>query len=119
MPPALAIREVGFELTRRQGAWVEVRHIDRHGVSHESFEPDLIECVAAQDLMRGRVDMRTNVVEQVVVGHCVSVLLHPRDRREGRLRQPREDRHPGVVGVREIHDLHRREQFDALGPNPP
>ena len=88
-------------------------YIERDGVGNEPVELDLVERVAACDLVRGRVHVRADVVEQVVVGHRISVLLHLRDRLEGRRRQTREDRHPVVVVVREIHDPHRSDYLPS------
>lgn len=40
-----------------------VRGVDPDGVGDEPVETDLVECVAAGDLVRRRVDVRADVVE--------------------------------------------------------
>ena len=52
-----------------------LRDVDRHRVGDEPLEADLVERVAARDLVRRRVDVRADVVEHAVRRHRVAVVL--------------------------------------------
>jgi hypothetical protein len=102
-PDAVELRR---QLVGGDRAWRSPRNVDRHRVGDETVEGDVVECVAARDLVRRCVDVRADVVEQVVLRHRVAVLLYLGDRREGRIRQARKDRHPVLVVVRQVDDPH-------------
>jgi hypothetical protein len=73
------------------------------------IEADLVERVAAGDLVSRRVDVRADVVQHPVRRHRVAVLLDLRDRLEGGVRQAREDGHAVPEGVRQVEDAHDAE----------
>ena len=96
-----------------------VRDVDRHRVGHEPLERDVVERLAAGDLVRRRVHVRADVVEQVVLRHPVAVVLHDGDVAKAGPVETREDGH--VVGhvVREIHHPHEREYERDIGRKAP
>jgi hypothetical protein len=85
--------EIRRELAHAERPWLTAGPVDRHRVGYQPVELDLIERVAAGDLVRRCVHMRPDVVPQAILRHRVTVLLHPRGRSEGRAGKP------GKIGI--------------------
>ncbi len=86
--------------------WAAPGDIDRQHLGDEPLETDLIEGVAARDLVCRRIDVRPDVVQHRVARHRIPVILNLRNRLERRVRETGVDRHPIIVRMGQINNPH-------------
>jgi hypothetical protein len=66
--------QMGLQLAERQRPRLSVGDVDGERVGDEALERDLVEGVAAGNVVGGRVDVRADVIEQVQIRHRVAIL---------------------------------------------
>jgi hypothetical protein len=78
--------------------------VKRNCVGDKPIQRDLVERLAIEDLVCGRVYVRADVVDQPVLGHRVTIARHAREIVKGRRGNPWKDGHSVLQVLRQVND---------------